>query len=80
MRDVGIHAGHFLVIDRLVCPTDRQIVAAMVDGEFTVKRLRKQNGEILLDAANSAYQPIEVTEDQELMTWRTAIYITQQAG
>jgi DNA polymerase V len=80
MRDAGIHAGHFLVIDRLVCPADRQIVAAMVEGEFTVKRLRKQNGKILLDAANSAYQPIEVTEDQELMTWRTAIYIIQQAG
>jgi len=44
MRDAGIHPGDLLMIDRSVTPVDRQIVVAMIDGEFTVKRFRNRNG------------------------------------
>ena len=40
MRDAGIHTGDILVVDRSLTPTDRKIVVAMIDGEFTVKRFR----------------------------------------
>lgn len=79
MRDAGIHAGDVLIIDRSVAPTDRQIVVAMIDGEFTVKRLRKQHGKILLEAANPAFQSIEVGEDQELTIWGAVTHIIHQA-
>ncbi|MCX8494006.1 MAG: translesion error-prone DNA polymerase V autoproteolytic subunit [Chthoniobacterales bacterium] len=42
MRDAGIHSGDTLIVDKSVTPYDRQIVVAMIDGEFTVKRLRKK--------------------------------------
>jgi len=79
MRDAGIHPGDFLMIDRSVTPVDRQIVVAMIDGEFTVKRFRKRNGKITLEAENPAFQPIEVGEDQELTIWGAVTYIIHQA-
>ena len=47
-------------------PSDRQIVVAMIDGEFTLKRFRNANGRIFLEAACDSFAPIEMGEDQEL--------------
>ena len=79
MRDAGIHSGDTLIVDKSVTPSDRQIVVAMIDGEFTVKRFRKVNGQIFLEAENPAFQPIEVGEDQELTIWGGVTYIIHQA-
>ena len=79
MRDAGIHSGDTLIVDKSVTPADRQIVVAMIDGEFTVKRLRKVNGRVFLEAANTAFDPIEVGEDQELTIWGSVTYIIHQA-
>lgn len=79
MRDAGINSGDTLIVDRSVTPADRQIVVAMIDGEFTVKRFRKRNGKIFLEAANVSFAPIEVGEDQELTIWGAVTYIIHQA-
>jgi DNA polymerase V len=79
MRDAGIHSGDTLIVDRSVTPYDRQIVVAMIDGEFTVKRFRKVNGKIFLEAANDSFSPIEVGENQELTIWGAVTYIIHQA-
>ena len=79
MRDAGIRSGDILVVDRSVSPADRQIVVAMIDGEFTVKRLRKQNGRITLEAENPSFSPIDVGEDQELTIWGAVTYVIHQA-
>ena len=79
MRDAGIHYGDTLLVDKSVTPYDRQIVVAMIDGEFTVKRFRKRNGKIFLEAENPAFDPIEVGENQELTIWGSVTYIIHQA-
>lgn len=79
MRDAGIHSGDTLIVDKSVTPADRQIVVAMIDGEFTVKRFRKVNGKVFLEAANDSFDPIEVGEDQELTIWGAVTYIIHQA-
>ena len=79
MRDAGIHSGDTLIVDKSVTPTDRQIVVAMIDGEFTVKRFRKVNGRVYLEAANDSFSPIEVGENQELTIWGAVTYIIHQA-
>jgi DNA polymerase V len=79
MRDAGIHPGDILIIDRSVTPVDRQIVVAMIDGEFTVKRFRKRNSKITLEAENPSFQPIEIGENQELTIWGAVTYIIHQA-
>ena len=47
----------------------RAIVIAVIDGEFTVKRLYKRAGKIKLLAENPDYPPIELQDGQELQVW-----------
>lgn len=78
MRDAGIRDGDILVVDRSVQSKDRQIVVAMLDGDFTVKRLRKRNGKVFLEAENSDYPPIEVSGGQELVIWGAVTFVIHQ--
>jgi len=79
MRDAGIHAGDVLIVDKSLTPTDRKIVVAMIDGNFTVKRFRKRGGQVFLEAENPEFPPIEVTEGQELLIFGVVSYIIHQA-
>ena len=78
MRDAGIASGDILVVDRSVQPKDKQIVVAMLDGDFTVKRLRKRKGGVFLEAENNAYPPIEVGENQELVIWGAVTFVIHE--
>lgn len=65
MIDVGIHDGDLLVVDRSVEATNGKIVAAMVDGEATVKRLKKDRaGIVTLLPENKNYRPIVIGKNQ----------------
>ena len=66
MEGVGIRSGDLLVVDRSLEPWDRSVVIACVDGEFTVKTLRKGRGGVRLEAANPAYKPIRFKDGMEL--------------
>lgn len=69
MTGAGIHDGDLLVVDRSLAATHRSVIIAVVDGEFTVKRLYKRAGKIRLLAENSDFAPMEFSEGQELQVW-----------
>lgn len=69
MRDAGIHDGDYVIVDRSVTPVHGRIVVAVVDGEFTVKRLYKRKGLVRLDCANPTFANIELKDGQELYVW-----------
>ena len=69
MRDAGINDGALLVVDRSITPSDGQIVVAMLDGQFTLKRLRKRKGQLFLEAENPDFLSIEINGEQELVIW-----------
>lgn len=79
MRDAGIHTGDVLVVDRSVTPKDKQIVVAMIDGDFTVKRFRKYGEKVFLEAANPDFPSIQIGENQELVIWGAVTYIIHKA-
>ncbi|OGP33028.1 MAG: repressor LexA [Deltaproteobacteria bacterium GWC2_65_14] len=60
---VGAHIceGDYVVVRVQESAADGEIVVAVVDGEATVKRLRRRNGTTLLEAANPAYPPIPLS-------------------
>ena len=60
MIDEGIENGDILVVDRSVRPVDGKIVVSFIDGEFTIKRLRIQDGNVFLEAANPDYPNIQI--------------------
>lgn len=69
MIDANLHDGDLLIIDRAMTPVHKSIVVAIVNGEFTVKRLYKRNGQIKLVPENRAYPTIEVTEGMDVEIW-----------
>jgi len=80
MRDAGIHAGDVLIVDKSLDAQDRQIVVAQINGDFTVKRLRKADGRVFLEPANSSFPPIEVTDEGDYPTvWGVVTFIIHKA-
>ncbi len=69
MQDAGILDGCMIVVDRAIAPQHGHIVVAVVDGEFTVKRLFLRHGRSELHAANAAFSPIVLQGMQELQVW-----------
>ena len=66
MINAGILSGDKVVIRPQQTAEDGQIVVAMIDDEATVKRLKRQNGQIWLMPENDAYSPIDGTNAQIL--------------
>ena len=69
MIGIGIYDGDTLVVDRSITPLHNQIVLAVIDNEFTVKRLYKRGEIIKLIPENPSFSVIELTEGQELCIW-----------
>jgi len=55
MMNAGIHEGDLVVVERGIEPRVNDIVVGVLDGEFTLKRLRKDKGKFYLQAENDAY-------------------------
>src|SRR4051812_14702103 len=56
MQQAGIFAGDLVVIDRSQEPKNGNVVLAVVNGEFTLKRLVTEGTKIILRPANPLYQ------------------------
>lgn len=74
MKNAGIFDGDLLIIDKSLEPQDGKIAICQIDGDFTVKRIKKENGVVWLIAENEDYKPIKVTEENELMIWGIVIH------
>lgn len=58
MIDAHIADGDMVIAERAHDARDGEIVIAQVDGEFTMKYLRKSSGRIWLEPANPDFKPI----------------------
>ncbi len=66
MRDDGILDGDTVVIRQQASVEQGELCAALVDGEATVKRFRRESdGSVWLDPANPDFSPIPVSEDAQ---------------
>ncbi|KTD07637.1 LexA family protein [Legionella jamestowniensis] len=79
MIGAGIQPGDMLIVDRSLEATHGKIVIAAIDGELTVKRLVKTANGARLLPENSAYQPIDITDSQDLVIWGVVTYVIHQA-
>ncbi len=58
MKDAGIFNGDLVLIDRTGTPKPGVIVVAEIDGEYTLKYLRKKDEKFYLEPANKLFKPI----------------------
>ena len=78
MIDAGIHDKDLLVVDRSLEPRNNKIAICLLDGEFTVKRIRLENNELFLMPENPNYQPIKITEENQLIIWGIVTYVIKK--
>jgi len=78
MLGAGIHQGDILIVDRSLPAKSGKIVIAVVDGEFTVKRLHKYKGNITLKAENPDFKDIKVDGTSELIIWGVVTSVIHQ--
>ena len=69
MRDAGVDDGDVVLVDRALRPIHGSVIIAVVDGEFTCKRLHKRAGLIKLQAANPTYPDIVPNDGQTIELW-----------
>ncbi|NOZ35806.1 MAG: translesion error-prone DNA polymerase V autoproteolytic subunit [Chlorobi bacterium] len=75
MIGAGINDGDLLVVDRATEIYDNCIAVCIIDGEFTVKRLKKTAGKILLIPENKEYKPIEISEFNDFEVWGIVAFV-----
>ena len=78
MIGAGLEDGDLLVIDRSLNPENGKIAVCLVDGEFTVKRIKKEKNKLYLKPENKKYKPIELKEENELIIWGIVEYVIKK--
>ena len=74
MNKAGIYNNDLLIIDRSINPKPGHIVVALLDGEFTLKRLIKKQNNYYLKADKENYPAINLYEYIDIQIWGVAIY------
>jgi len=78
MVGAGLDDGDLLVIDRSLSPENGKIAICFIDGDFTVKRIKKEKGKFYLMPENKKYKAIELNEDNELIIWGVVEYVIKK--
>ena len=78
MVGASIESGDKVVVDRAQTPKHNDIVIAVVDGEYTIKRLFKNQGRVELHPENPSYQPIVFNEGEELQVWGVVVGLVRR--
>ncbi|MDD5074303.1 MAG: transcriptional repressor LexA [Candidatus Peribacteraceae bacterium] len=66
MIDAGIQEGDIVIVERGKEPKTGGIVVGILDGEFTLKRLKKDKGKFYLQAENPAYPDMYALEELQV--------------
>ena len=80
MIEAGIDDGDLLIIDRSLSPENGKIAICLVDGEFTVKRIKKEKSKFYLIPENKNYNRIEINEENELFIWGIVTYVIKSVN
>jgi DNA polymerase V len=78
MIDAGINDKDVLVVDRSLEPQNNKIAICCIDGEFTVKRIQLEKDCLYLMPENQSYEPIKVTEENQLIIWGMVTYVIKK--
>tara|TARA_B100001769_G_C22039487_1_gene558650 strand:+ start:105 stop:536 length:432 start_codon:yes stop_codon:yes gene_type:complete len=78
MFGAGIDDGDLLVIDKSISPENGKIAVCFIDGEFTVKKIKKEEDKLFLMPQNKKYKPIELGEENELIIWGIVEYVIKK--
>ena len=74
MINAGIKDKDLIIVDKSLIAKPGDIVIAMIDGEFTIKRLSIKNDELYLKAENNNYPDFRFKNHIDVQIWGVVIY------
>ena len=74
MINAGIKDKDLILVDKSLIAKPGNIVIAMIDGEFTIKRLSIKNDELYLKAENHNYPDFSFKNHIDVQIWGVVIY------
>jgi len=74
MINAGIKDKDLIIVDKSLIAKPGDIVIAMIDGEFTIKRLSIKNDELYLKAENHNYPDFSFKNHIDIQIWGVVIY------
>ena len=80
MIGASIEEGDKVIVDRALTPRHDDIVVAVVDGEYTLKRFYRFMGCVELRPENPAYSPIVFHDGSELVVWGVVVGVVRRYG
>lgn len=80
MIEAGIYSGDILVVDKSLPVKDNCIVIASVNGDFTVKRIRKKGDKIFLQPENCKFEEIEIAGNMEFDIFGVVTFSIRSVG
>ena len=78
MQGAGILDGSVVLVDKAIKPRHGHIVIAVVDGDFTCKRLHQSGGSMRLKPENPAYPDIVPKDGQTVEIWGVVVATIHQ--
>jgi DNA polymerase V len=75
MLGAGIHIGDTLIVDRSIQARSGNVVVAVLNGEFLVRRLQIQEHSISLLPENKKYGSIQVAQLSDYSTWGIVTFV-----
>ena len=74
MINAGIKDKDLIIVDKSLTARPGNIIIAMIDGEFTIKRLSIKNNELYLKAENHNYPDFRFKNHIDVQIWGVVIY------
>ena len=78
MEGAGIRNGDLLIVDRAEEPRNKSIVLGVINGEFTVKRIKKKGSELYLMPDNPEFKPIKIDNNMDFQVWGVVTYVVHK--
>ena len=75
MIGAGIYPGDILIVDRSKSVKNKDVIIALIEGDFTVKRFVKKQNRCFLRPENKHYPTIEVTDRNDFEVWGVVIKV-----
>ena len=76
----NIEEGGKVIVDRFCEAKHGDIVVAVVEGEYTLKRLFEHRGKLELRAENPAYSALVFGDGGELVIWGVVVGVVRRYG
>lgn len=70
-----IMSGDYMIVHRGAVPRPGAIVIALINNQFTVRRLFKRRGNVILSADNKKFSDIVINDDSGFEIWGVVAFV-----